>query len=250
MELTPFRIVAVPPVISAASAEGLASRIADALSDETVRGLVLDGQPQDFCRGMDIGVFGSSGHIDDVADPDLDRGIRLFADTLCRLASAPKPTLAVVHGAALGGGLGLAAACDLVVATRSATFGLPEGLFGLAPAVIGPVLLERITAAALRRLALTAEPIDAAEAKAIGLVDEVVEDEAVSMRRVRRLCAALSRVHPQTKNALVDTISRSRTHTLAASVEAGVNETTRAGRSPEVAERIRRFLEGGAPWST
>jgi enoyl-CoA hydratase/carnithine racemase len=247
MELTPFRTIAVPPVISAASLETLAARVTDAMCDEAVPGLVLQGESDAFSGGMDLGSFGH-GQVVNLPDADFERSIRLFADLLCVLTSAPKPTVAVVEGAALGGGLGLAAACDVVVAARRATFGLPEGIFGLAPAVITPILLERITGAALRRLALTAEPIRADEAKAIGLVDELVENDGVGVR-VRRLCTALSRVHPRTKSVLVEAISQRRKETLAASIQWGVGETTRAGRSPEVAERIRRFLEGGAPWN-
>lgn len=247
MELTSFRTIAVPPLISAGSAETLAASVAAAIADEAVQGLVLEGDSEGFSRGMDIGSFGHE-QVRDWPEADVERGVRMFADVLRHLVSSPKPTLAVVDGPALGGGLGLAAACDLVVAARRATFGLPEGLFGLAPVVITPVLLERITGAALRRLALTAEPIDADEARAIGLVDEVVDNDAVAAR-VRRLCTAISRVHPRTKSVVVQAISQRRNDTVAASIQWGVHETTRTARSPEVVERIRRFLEGGAPWS-
>src|SRR4051812_47004195 len=163
------RTIAVPSVISRESAPAFAQDIARALADDEVRVLTLEGTPGEFCRGMDITA------LDRAEAGATARSIRAFADALSLLAHARKPAVAVGRGAALGGGLGIAAACDVVLASRSATFALPEGLFGLAPAVIAPVLLGRITSARLRRLALTAESIDAAEAKTIGLVDEVLE---------------------------------------------------------------------------
>jgi len=239
MELTTVRI-AVPVVLSAASAPALSGEVARALNDDSVGILVLEGGADGFCRGMDIDALACGS-------ADSGSGVRSFAEALCLLAEAGKPTLAVVRGAALGGGLGIAAVCDLVIADRSATFGLPEALFGLTPAVITPILLERMSAAQLRRLVLTAEPIGADEARLVGLVDEVL-DEAAIATRTRRLCTALSRVQPGTKRALAEAVGQHRRGSVRESVQWGVAETTRATESVAVATRIRRFLEGAAPW--
>lgn len=246
MELSASRIVAVPRTLSVIAGDAFGAELAAALADEAVRVVVLAGTAEDFCLGMDIASLSDSGG---AVEQDVSRGVGVFADSLVLLATAVKPTVAMVAGRALGGGLGLAAACDVVVAAKSARFALPEGVFGLAPAVIAPILLERVTGATLRRLALTAEPIGAEEAVALGLADEVVEDQAIG-NRVRRLCTTLSRVHPRTKSAVAASIRQFRTLTLAAAVREGVTETTRAAQSPEVATRIGRFLEGSAPWTT
>jgi methylglutaconyl-CoA hydratase len=94
------------------------------------------------------------------------------------LATLPMPTVALVQGQALGGGVGLVAACDVAVGVRAAKFTLSEVKLGLIPATISPYVLRRIGAQHGRRYFLTAERFDAAEAQRIGLLHHVVEDEA------------------------------------------------------------------------
>jgi methylglutaconyl-CoA hydratase len=103
---------------------------------------------------------------------NLDDARRLAA-MLARIAACPQPTMARVHGLALGGGVGLACACDIVLAADDARFGLPEARFGILPAVIGPYLVNAIGARQAQRLALTARRIDAHEARRLGLAHEV-----------------------------------------------------------------------------
>src|SRR5262249_22388904 len=116
-----------------------------------------------------------------------------FADLLAALAEAPRPTLAFVKGKAIGGGVGLAAACDWVVASEHATFALPELLWGLIPAMIWPLVTARLTEGTARRWVVSAGSRSAAEALASGLVDEVAasgqEDRVLagSIRRLARL---------------------------------------------------------------
>lgn len=222
----------------------MASAIAEAARDATVRVIVLEGEGDQFCRGMDISDFDRGA-----AAPESEPhpGINAFGIALYMLSEIDKPTVAVVRGPALGGGLGIAAACDVVLATPGATFALPEGLFALAPAVIAPILLGRVTPAQFRRLALTAESIPANAAQTIGIVDDIVADEALT-QRVRRIAARLARVHPRTKGIVLEAVRGARASTLAASIQWGVDETSRASQSADAVERITRFLEGGAPW--
>ena len=93
---------------------------------------------------------------------------------LARIESAPKPTVARVQGAALGGGVGLACACDIAIAAGDASFSVSEARFGILPAVIGPYVTNAVGKRQARRLALTTERIGAAEALAMGLVQRVV----------------------------------------------------------------------------
>ncbi len=243
MELTGVRVVPVPATIDAAGAARLYSDLSAAQGDPSVRAIVLEGSVAEFCRGMDIAGIGHA------SAPELEAHIRTFATVQLLLAESHTPTVAVLRGPALGGGLGLAAACNMVVAARSATCGLPEGLLGLTPAVIAPALLGRLTAQQFKRLALLAEPITADDAKLLGLVDEVVEDEAVSAR-LRRVCVAITRVHPGTARGITEAIRQSTSGSVAAALKWGVAETSRAATSPEALERIDRLLEGEAPWLT
>jgi methylglutaconyl-CoA hydratase len=99
---------------------------------------------------------------------------RRFAAMLARIERCTKPTVARVQGAALGGGVGLACACDLAIAAENASFAVSEARFGILPAVIGPYVTNAVGKRQARRLALTAERIGAAEALAIGLVTRIV----------------------------------------------------------------------------
>ena len=98
---------------------------------------------------------------------------------LSRIATCPKPTVARVQGAALGGGVGLVAACDIAIAADSVSFSVSEAKFGILPAVIGPYVTNAVGRRQALRLALTTARIGAAEALAMGLVQQVVAAETL-----------------------------------------------------------------------
>jgi methylglutaconyl-CoA hydratase len=157
--------------LSRAMRAQLRSALADALADDAVRAVVLDHSGKVFCSGMDLreATGGSSGA----------QGVREFPELLQLLWSSPKPVVAVVRGPARAGGVGLLAACDVVVAGASATFGFAEVRLGLVPAVISAVVLPRMVRNAAHRLMLTGQVFDAETAAAGGLVDLVVPDTDV-----------------------------------------------------------------------
>ena len=138
--------------------------------DAAVRVIVLAGDGRHFSAGADLQWMqrASSATLDwNVADA------RRFAAMLGRIAACPKPTLARVQGAALGGGVGLACACDIAIAADDASFAVSEARFGILPSVIGPYLVNAVGPRHARRLALTTARIGAAEAAAIGLVQQL-----------------------------------------------------------------------------
>jgi enoyl-CoA hydratase/carnithine racemase len=126
--------------------------------------VVLHGAPERFCLGMNVETA-----------PPTDEQRAVFTQVIARLLRCPRPTLAVVDGPALGGGLGLAAACDYVLATPRARFGLPEALHGLVPALIRPALRTRLSPQRLRMLLFTCYSRSAEEAMVLGLVDRIVD---------------------------------------------------------------------------
>jgi methylglutaconyl-CoA hydratase len=135
-----------------------------------VRVIVLAGDGKHFSAGADLQWMqrASEASFDwNLADA------RRFAAMLARIESCPKPTVARVQGAALGGGVGLACACDIAIAADNASFSVSEAKFGILPAVIGPYVVNAVGKRQARRLALTTARIDAAEALAIGLVQQV-----------------------------------------------------------------------------
>jgi methylglutaconyl-CoA hydratase len=143
----------------------------DLAADDTVRAVVVTGAGSSFSAGADLNWMrrtATYGEADNLRD----------ANALARLMQVldqiGKPTVARVNGAALGGGAGLVACCDIVVASEQAVFGTTEVRLGIIPAVIGPYVVAAIGPRQARRLMLTGERITAREAARIGLVHEVV----------------------------------------------------------------------------
>jgi methylglutaconyl-CoA hydratase len=120
-----------------------------------------------------------------------------LADMLHTIYACPKPTIARVQGDAFAGGIGLIAACDVAVAVNTARFCLSEVKLGLIPGTIAPYVTRAIGARAAHRYALSAEIFDAANAKAIGLVHEVAQDEAALDAQVAAWCANFKAASPQ-----------------------------------------------------
>jgi methylglutaconyl-CoA hydratase len=144
--------------------------------DASVRVIVLAGEGKHFSAGADLqwmqraSTASQEWNLEDA---------RRFAAMLARIEAAPKPTVACVQGAALGGGVGLACACDIAVAADNASFSVSEARFGILPAVIGPYLVNAVGRRQARRLALTTARIQAPEALSIGLVQQVVAPEGL-----------------------------------------------------------------------
>jgi methylglutaconyl-CoA hydratase len=158
----------------------LTGALVEAGRDETVRAIVLTGTGASFSAGADLNWMRGMA----AASEEQNREDSLRLAALVRtLQFCPKPTLARVNGAAYGGGVGLIAACDIAIGAQDAKFGLTEVKLGLVPAVISPYVVAAIGVRQARRLFLTGEVFDAAEACRIGLLHRVVPadglDEAV-----------------------------------------------------------------------
>jgi methylglutaconyl-CoA hydratase len=140
------------------------------INDDSIRVIVLAGAGKHFSAGADLKWMQRASQESrewNLADA------RRFAAMLSRIDSCPKPTLARIQGAALGGGVGLACACDIAIAADNASFAISEAKFGILPAVIGPYLINAVGKRHARRLALVMTRIRAAEAQALGLVHQL-----------------------------------------------------------------------------
>jgi polyketide biosynthesis enoyl-CoA hydratase PksH len=152
--------------------------------------LVITATGECFCRGGEVGRPGTPGW-----PPDLSATQRL----LFRFARSPLVTIAMVEGPATGGGVGLACACDLVIAGPRASFRLTEILLGLLPAAVSPLLAARVGVQQARRLGLTAQTVTAEQALALGLADVHTTCPA---REIRHVLRDLSRADPAALRAL------------------------------------------------
>lgn len=141
------------------------------IADPRVRVIVLAGAGKAFSAGADIQWMKRASEATREWNLEDARG---FAGMLHKIASCPKPTIARVQGLALGGGVGLAVACDIAVASEEAKFAISEARFGILPAVIGPYVINAVGPRQAKRLALTASRIGAEQALAMGMVHEVV----------------------------------------------------------------------------
>jgi enoyl-CoA hydratase/carnithine racemase len=231
----------LPGSLGLVELHALSVQFADAAAQDS-RIVVLSGNHEIFCRGLDFAA------LEDASPQVRSAALISFAGCLEALRSLPHPVVAQVEGEALGGGVGLAAACDVVIAGEQASFGLPELLFGLIPGVVLPVLLERMTLQKARRMALYGHAHTAHEAKDLGLVDEVVATDALKVT-VQRAVRRLSRSVPQAVAAYKRWSSEAPTLDLAAALKQGAERSAHALGRQGTMEGIRAFLDGGElPW--
>jgi methylglutaconyl-CoA hydratase len=146
-----------------------------------VRAVVLSGDGPSFSAGADVEWMRAS--VDLSYDENVADALRLRA-MLEAIDSCPAPVVARVQGHALGGGCGLVACCDIVVAEPTAQFAFSEVKLGIVPAVISPFALAKIGTSAARRYFVTGERVSAADALRIGLVHEVAGDLDGAVERV------------------------------------------------------------------
>jgi len=231
--------VRVPEVLNGRSLCAFDKALHAAFGDPVSRVVVLEGDGTVFCHGMDL------VEVSETEAPS-DEQVRPFAECLARVATGPKPVIAVVHGAATGGGIGLAAACDLVLAAPAASFALSELLFGVLPAVIAPYLMLRILPARVRLWALGAATWNATTALEAGLVDGVADEP-----RLADEVAAWVRNLARPPADAVRRWKRLVSGPARAVAASGVPVTGDRLRDPVVQGSIRRFVEDGeVPWLT
>jgi enoyl-CoA hydratase/carnithine racemase len=238
MELTAaVPSVRVPARLDAATVERLAGEL-DAAIASPARVITLEGAVESvFCLGLGLG------------GTETDRlHLQAFADVLLALHRAAKPVLALVDGQAIGGGLGIAASCDWVIATDRSTFALPELLWGLVPAMIWPPIGDRMAAHVARQWTVSACARPASAAEAAGLVDEVVRPESLGDAG-RRAARMLARLEPGALVRLRDWTRASRTLSLPDALSRGAAITAELVDTPEARRRWAAFTAGEAPWT-
>lgn len=154
----------------------LTQAAADLGADPRVRVVILAAEGASFCAGGDLGWMRQQMQADEATRRE---GARALAGMLSALNLIPKPVIARVQGNAFGGGVGMMAVSDIVIAADQARFGLTEVRLGLIPATIGPYVLARMGEPAARRVFFSARLFDAAEAQALNLVARVTTPDAL-----------------------------------------------------------------------
>jgi methylglutaconyl-CoA hydratase len=213
-------------------------------ADPKVRAVVLLGAGRSFCAGADIGHMKASAKFSRAQNyKAAQESARMFY-TLYNLS---KPTIACVHGAVRGGGIGLVAACDIAIAARTATFRLSEVKIGIIPSMISPYVIAAIGERHARRYFISGEEFDAAEAWRMGLVHDIAEAEALN-DTVGRMLTQLYSGGPKAMAAAKQLIALSANAAIDKNL---VDETSRRiaaiRATPEAQEGLGAFLEKRKP---
>ena len=222
----------------------LHAAVAECAGRADVRVLVLQGAGKSFSAGADIGWMRRAA----AASPEdnrLDAG--RFAAMLSALAQCPKPTVARVQGLALGGGVGLACACDIAISTDDAQFAVSEARFGILPAVIGPYVVRAVGPRQAQRLALMAHRFGALEAVQMGLVQQAVP--AAELDAAVETCLdALVSSGPQAQAEIKTLFAQLPVGDLGTGVQALTADTiARVRATPEAREGFAAFVEKRSP---
>ncbi len=211
----------------------------EAEKDPSVRAIVLRGAGKDFCAGMDLSVLKAiqqMGVMENIQDA------KLLMDLFILMRRTSKPIVAGVQGRAVAGGCGLATACDLIVAGRSAQFAYTETKIGFVPAIVSVIARRSMTEKRAFELLVRGEPISALEAERIGLINRVVEDHALD-EEVVRYAEAFTRLSPSavalTKSLLYSTDGMSWEQAMRAAVD--VNTIARL--TPDCKAGVSGFLD-------
>lgn len=223
----------------------LTEAVEQVAADKSVRLLTLYGVGRVFCAGMDLGEMqdrASQPNAKELWQQDTE----VYHDLLVKLFQLSVPTLAMVHGPALAGGMGLLLACDLVLASEEAFFSLPEPKRGITAAVVSPLLVHRIGPGAATSLLLSGENISAADAHRLGLCHDVASAAKLSERE-RKLTLSILTGAPSalamTKRHLIDMVWP----TLSKQLQAGMEVSARARETEDAREGLAAFLEKREP---
>jgi methylglutaconyl-CoA hydratase len=236
------------PKVHNAFDEALIAELTEAVrqagDDADVRVIVLHGTGESFCAGADLDWMkrmAGYGHAENLADA------KALAAMLSTIAGCPKPTVAVVNGAAYGGGVGLIACCDIAIGASDAQFALSEVKLGLIPATIGPYVVAAIGVRHAQRYFVSGERFTAAEAFRIGLLHDIAPPGELDAR-VNEVLGALLLAGPQAQREAKLLVRAVAHRAIDASLIADTAERiARIRATDEAREGIAAFLGKRSP---
>lgn len=219
----------------------LSGLMAAAEQSARCRVIVIDSSPGVFCKGMDLEFL--------VAHAGEDQTEKLLDYARCMeaLRASSKVVVCQVDGQAMGGGVGLVAAADVVLATARSSFALPECVFGLIPAMVLPLLYERMPVQKARWMALSSRGIKASQALDLGLVDELVEGPIQLEQATRKILKRLLRASPRAVARLKRYASEIATASRVEGLELGAQRTAADLLDLETIAAVKGFMAGEVP---
>lgn len=218
----------------------------DEIEKSVAQVVILTGAGKAFCAGMDLDELKSltgKTHAENIEDS------RRMAQLFRRLYDFPKPTIAAVNGAAIAGGTGLATMCDFTLAVPDAKFGYTEVRIGFLPAIVSSILVWQVGHKIARDLLLTGRTFDAAEARGLGLVNEVVSSENL-INRARELASQLMENSPSSLRLTKKLVNGFIKDALDRQTGEAVAENAAIRQTADFREGVASFLEKRKPrWS-
>lgn len=223
----------------------LAQGVEAARRDESVRILVLEADGPVFCAGMDLGEMQDRARQPDALE-QWHKDTVVYHDLLVNLLTIPVPTLAALQGPVLAGGVGLVAACDMVIASKRATCSLPEPRRGITAAVVAPLLIHRIGPGAAGFLLLSGATQDAETCFRQGLYHQLCEPGELADsidQRITEVLTGAPAALAMTKRHLLDCLLP----TLLRQLAAGMEVSAEARETADAREGLSAFFEKRPP---
>jgi methylglutaconyl-CoA hydratase len=219
--------------------------VAKVASEAQARLLVLSAEGPAFSAGMDLTEMQQRA-----AQPDAKKewaeDARIYRDLLVAIFQLPIPTLCVVQGPALAGGVGLVAACDLVLASEKASFALPEPKRGITAAVVAPLVIYRIGPGAATAMLLSGRTVSAHEALQVGFCHFLTTAAELDAKR-RELCESILTGSPAALATTKKHLHACSVQTLLAQLDAGMKLSAEARETADAREGLAAFLEKRDP---
>lgn len=244
-----LRVTLARPEVRNAFDAALIAELAEAFVDVgRARAVILAGEGPSFCAGADVEWMRASIGL---SVEDNERDAAAMADMYVAIDTCPVPVIARVQGAALGGGMGLCAVADVVLATADATFGFTETKLGIIPAVISTFVIPKIGESHARALFATGQRFDAQRAHQIGLVHEVLPDVTALDVRVDEILGELRSAGPTAARAAKALVRELKTLSPDEARKHTVLHIAQQRTSDEGQEGLAAFLDKRPPrWST
>lgn len=212
--------------------------------NKEVRAIVLRGEGKSFCAGGDLKWMKSTlsySYEENIEDA------KKLANMFKTINECSKPVTGRVHGAAIGGGVGLVSVCDMVCAIESAIFSLSEVKIGLLPAVISPFVLRKVAPGEARRYFITSERFNATEAKRIGLISEVVSNVEEMDKKINEWISAILSGGPEAVSLCKKMVHEIPSLDLNSALELTSKQIAERRVSKEGQEGMLAFLEKRQP---
>lgn len=219
---------------------GLKSALAEADSDEDLRSIIIRGAGTDFCSGADL------SSLRKIASASFEENLedaRRLAELFALIRTVKIPVIAAVHGRALAGGCGLATACDLIAATKTARFGYPEVKIGFVPAIVTAFLRRNLSEKRAFELLTQGFEFSAVEAFEIGLVNRLFDEDEEFDDNVLKYASAYEKVSRSAVVMTKELLYKMDGMSFEQSVDAGVKANAKARMTDDCKAGIARFLE-------